>query len=64
MSALELKTWEGLIGRVYAEEVLRERGGSLSAVELFRVTWLATGDRGQAERARMRRALDEMRAAT
>lgn len=62
MTALELKVWASLIERVHAEEILRERGGTLSAEELFRAVWLATGDRRQAERERLRRALDEMRA--
>lgn len=43
---------------VWAEEVLRERGGSLSPQQLYYVTLLATGDRARADRDRARRWLE------
>lgn len=45
-----------------AEEILRERSGSLSARELFDLTLLATDDRDAAEEAFNERVLAELRA--
>lgn len=59
MSAREVAIWEANILPLWAEEVLRERGGSLSSGELYRMELLATGDRLRAEKARARRWLDE-----
>lgn len=46
---------------VLAEEVLRERGGSLNNKQMYSLTLLATGDKKQAERAKSRRIMDELR---
>lgn len=62
MSEHEQRAWEANIGAVWAEEVLRERGGSLSGDQLYHITLLATGDRKRAEKDRARRILDETRA--
>jgi hypothetical protein len=47
--------------RVWASRVLRERGGSLTNKELYRLTLLATDDEGKAQEARERRVLEELR---
>jgi hypothetical protein len=44
--------------KLWAREQLRDRGGSLEPDQLFHLTWMATGDRLKADRARSRRALD------
>lgn len=59
----KLAAWEANITRVWAEETLRERGGGLTSQQLYHVVWMATGDKRQAERARLRRALEEARSA-
>lgn len=46
---------------VWAEEVLRTRGGELTAESLRALTLLATGDRDQADAAYARRVLEETR---
>ena len=46
---------------VKAEEVLQDRGGSLSNKDVYNLTLLATGDKEQAEDARSRRIMDELR---
>ena len=43
---------------IHAEEVLRDRGGSLDPDQLFHQTLLATGDVKKADRLRARRWLD------
>ena len=45
---------------IWADEQLRERGGSATAGELFALTLLATGDPIKADRARSKRAAEEM----
>ena len=47
---------------LWAEEMLREHGGSLSADALKKLVLLATGDAWQAEDAWVRRAMEEQRA--
>lgn len=46
---------------IRAEEVLAERGGSLSNKDVYNLVLLATGDKNQADRARNVRILEEMR---
>ena len=46
---------------LWAEEVLRERGGGLSADDIYTVTWLATGSKDKAEDAKTDRLMREMR---
>lgn len=51
---------------VWAEEVLRDRGGELSAQNLRALTLLATGDQGKADREyakRLNRDMDRKAAA-
>ncbi len=50
--------------RIWAEEVLRDRGGDLAAEQLYRIVWLATGSKEQAQKARARRMLEESRRAS
>jgi hypothetical protein len=57
MSGVELRVWEGNIPHVYAEELLRERGGSLSPQELYAALVLAFGDARKAAVAAARREL-------
>lgn len=45
-----------------AEETLREKGGSLSAKALYQIVLQATGDKKEAEKARRKRWLEEMKA--
>lgn len=47
---------------LWAEEVLRDRGGGLTARELQEMTLLATGDKDKAEKAMTDRIAEEMRA--
>lgn len=47
---------------LWAEEVLRERGGGLSNVEVYELTRLATGSEEAAQDARSRRISEELRA--
>ena len=49
---------------IWAEEVLRERGGSLPADALRTVTLLATGSQDAADDAFARRVLEEERRKT
>ncbi len=46
---------------VYADEVLRERGGDLGCKAIHTLTLMATGDREAADRAFVKRAHEEMR---
>lgn len=59
MSAGELALWDANIPHVFAEELLRERGGDLTAEQLGQATLLATGDEVKAGRAQARRWLEE-----
>ena len=43
---------------VWAEEVIRDRGSSLTPESLYRLTMLATGDVNAAEKAQAERFLD------
>ena len=52
------RAWVANIDRLWAEEVLRDRGGSLEPDQLYTITWLATGDRMAADKARSRRWLE------
>lgn len=61
MSPAELALWDANVAHVWAEELLRERGGELTAEQLGAATLLATGDRLAADRARARRWLEEHR---
>ncbi len=46
---------------IWAEEVLRDRGGSLTAQSLYDLTLLATGDEDYAGTVAARRVLEEER---
>jgi hypothetical protein len=46
---------------IWAEEVLKQRGGSLKAKELKMLVLLATGDRDQADSEYSQRLLEEMK---
>jgi hypothetical protein len=59
LSEREQAVWLANIPAVWAEEVLRERGESLSSGELYRMMRLSGADRLSAEKARARRWLDE-----
>ena len=61
MTALEQAAWDANIPHAFAEELLRERGGSLSPDELYQAKLLATGDPHQAAKARAKRWLEEHR---
>jgi hypothetical protein len=61
MTAQELRIWEGMISQCWAEETLRDKGGSLDSRSVYTLMLLATGDREQAAKAAARRALDESR---
>lgn len=47
---------------LWAEQMLRERGGSLTADELRRLVLLSTGDSAEASAAWSRRVLEEREA--
>lgn len=59
MNALERGAWEANILPVWAEEVLRERGESLSPDELYAMELLTTGDEKAAAMAKAKRWLKE-----
>lgn len=61
MSNHELRVHEENIPRLHAEEVLRDRGGSLTSDALYRVMLLAGHPQQDAALAAARRALDESR---
>lgn len=46
---------------VWAEEVLRERGGDMDNRAIYYLTYMATGDKAAAEEARAKRIVEEMR---
>ncbi len=46
---------------IWAEEVLRDRGGDLDNRAIYALTWMATGDKRKAEDAKSRRIMEELR---
>jgi hypothetical protein len=58
MSHGELRAWEANAAALHAEEVLRDRGGSLDPDQLRHYTLLATGDATRADKACARRWLE------
>lgn len=46
---------------VWADEVLRERGGSLDNRAIYYMTLMATGSKEQAEDAKSKRIMEELR---
>jgi hypothetical protein len=61
MTRGERRAWEANIPRLLAEELLRERGGSLDPEQLYAALVLTGTDRRRADLERSRRALERMR---
>lgn len=51
---------DGIDG-AWAEEVLRDRYGELTADQIYYLTYLVSGNQQEAQRAQMARTLEEMR---
>jgi hypothetical protein len=61
MDRVEFEVHERNIDALWAEEVLRDRGGSLKATELKSLVLVSTGDQDEADTAFANRLLEEMR---
>lgn len=62
LTDVQRRLLEASLPGVWAEEVLRERAGELTAAAIRSLTLVATGDPFEAERAFNRRVLADLRA--